>query len=64
MSDDLKRRLHAHILAGGTPKEFACGNLIHSTAAGKLLAGLGIRKVFITRAEHALITQNRKTHQP
>ena len=64
MSDDLKRLLRAHILAGGTPKEFSAAHLIHSTSAGKVLADLGIRKVFITREEHALITHNRRTHQP
>ncbi len=58
--DDVRTRLRAHIMAGGTPKEFALGEGKHSTMANKLLVGMGLKKVFITDEEHALIVKLRK----
>jgi len=57
---DLRTRLRAHIMAGGTPKEFALNQGKHSTMANKLLVGMGLKKVFITEEEHALIVKLRK----
>ena len=56
----MRTRLRAHIMAGGTPKEFALGEGKHSTMANKLLVGMGLKKVFITDEEHALIVKLRK----
>jgi hypothetical protein len=58
--DDVRTRLRAHILAGGTPKEFALGEGKHSTMANKLLVGMGLKKVFITEEEHKLLIKLRK----
>ena len=60
MISDLKQRLRVHILAGGTPKEFAIDNALQENTAGKLLASMGIKKVFITEAEHAAIINQRR----
>lgn len=60
MSDDLKSRLVAHIMDGGSPKEFAADNNMHATTPGKILASLGIRKMFVTEAEVAAIIEMRK----
>jgi hypothetical protein len=57
---ELRTRLRAHILAGGTPKEFALGEGKHSTMANKLLVGMGLKKVFITDDEHAMLVAMRK----
>jgi hypothetical protein len=66
---DIKRELgkaqawasiRAHILAGGSPKEFAMGEGRHSTMANKMLPGMGLKKVFITEEEHELIIKLRK----
>ena len=57
---DLRTRLRAHIMAGGAPKEFALDQGKHSTMANKLLVGMGLKKVFITEEEHALIVKLRK----
>ena len=48
---DLRIRLRAHIMAGGTPKEFSLAQGWHSTTAGKMLENMGIIKVFITEEE-------------
>ena len=58
--DDVRTRLRAHILSGGTPKEFALGEGKHSTMANKLLVGMGLKKVFISEEEHAMIVAMRK----
>jgi hypothetical protein len=58
--DDVRTRLRAHIMAGGTPKEFALGEGKHSTMANKLLVGMGLKKVFITHEEHAILVAMRK----
>jgi hypothetical protein len=58
--DDVRTRLRAHILAGGTPKEFALGEGKHSTMANKLLVGMGLKKVFISDEEHAILVAMRK----
>ena len=58
--DDVRTRLRAHIMAGGTPKEFALGEGKHSTMANKLLVGMGLKKVFITDEEHAILVAMRK----
>ena len=57
---DLRTRLRAHIMAGGTPKEFALAQGKHSTMANKLLVGMGLKKIFITEEEHELIIKLRK----
>ena len=57
---ELRTRLRAHIMAGGTPKEFSSVRSWHATTAGKMLQQMGIKKVFITEEEHALITKLRK----
>lgn len=56
---EIRTRLRAHIMAGGAPKEFAAGQGWHATTAGKMLDGMGIRKVYITDEERALIMQRR-----
>ena len=61
---EIHKRLVAYILAGGSPKEFAIDNGMHPTGVGRHLAGLGIRKVFITDAEHAAIMAARKLAKP
>jgi hypothetical protein len=58
--DDVRTRLRAHIMAGGTPKEFALGEGKHSTMANKLLVGMGLKKVFISDEEHAILVAMRK----
>jgi len=58
--DDVRTRLRAHILAGGSPKEFAIGEGRHSTMANKMLTGMGLKKVFITDEEHAMLIALRK----
>jgi hypothetical protein len=58
--DDVRTRLRAHILAGGSPKEFAIGEGRHSTMANKMLPGMGLKKVFITEEEHELLIKLRK----
>jgi hypothetical protein len=57
---DLRTRLRAHIMAGGTPKEFALDQGKHSTMANKMLPGMGLKKVFITEEEHELLIKLRK----
>jgi hypothetical protein len=57
--DDVRTRLRAHIMAGGTPKEFALAEGWHPTTAGKMLEGMGIRKIFITDEEHQHIIVRR-----
>jgi hypothetical protein len=57
---DLRTRLRAHIMAGGTPKEFALAQGKHSTMANKLLVGMGLKKVFISDEEHAILVAMRK----
>lgn len=56
---ELRTRLRAHIMAGGTPKEFAFGQGWHATTAGKMLDGMGISKVYITDEEQKHIMQRR-----
>jgi len=58
--NDKRAALRAHIMAGGTPKEFSSVRSWHATTAGKMLQQMGIKKVFITEEEHALITKLRK----
>ena len=58
--NDKRTALRAHIMAGGTPKEFSSVRSWHATTAGKMLQQMGIKKVFITEEEHALITKLRK----
>jgi hypothetical protein len=58
--DDVRTRLRAHIMAGGTPKEFALAEGWHPTTAGKMLEGMGIKKVFVTQEEQAMIVAMRK----
>jgi hypothetical protein len=60
---EIQKRLVAHILAGGAPKEFSVDNGMHQDTASKMLAGLGIRKVFVTEAEHVAIMAQRKAAQ-
>ena len=57
---EIRTRLRAHIMAGGAPKEFAAGQGWHATTAGKMLDGMGIRKVYITDEEHAMLVKLRK----
>lgn len=57
---DLRTRLRKHIMSGGAPKEFAAEQGWHSTTAGKMLDGMGIRKVYITDEEHAFLIKMRK----
>lgn len=57
---DLHQRLITHILNGGAPKEFAFDNGIHKTTASRIMTEAGIRKVFITKAEHEAIIEMRK----
>ena len=56
---ELRTRLRAHMMAGGTPKEFAAGQGWHATTAGKMLDAMSIRKVYITDEERAHIMQRR-----
>ena len=56
---EIRTRLRAHIMAGGAPKEFAAGQGWHATTAGKMLDGMGIRKIYITDEERAHIMQRR-----
>lgn len=56
----IRTLLRAHIMAGGTPKEFAAGQGWHATTAGKMLDGMGIRKVYITHEEQEHIMKRRK----
>ena len=58
--DDVRTRLRAHIMAGGTPKEFALAEGWHPTTAGKMLEGMNIKKVFVTQEEQAMIVAMRK----
>ena len=58
--DDVRTRLRAHIMAGGTPKEFALAEGKHSTMANKMLVGMGLKKVFISDEEHAILVAMRK----
>jgi hypothetical protein len=58
--NEIRRRLCDYILAGGSPKEFAFDNKMHEKAPGKILAALGIRKIFVTEAEQAAIMEMRK----
>ena len=57
--NESRRRLRAHILAGGSPKEFTLGADMSPSAASKMLAGMGIKKVFVTDEEHALLKARR-----
>ena len=57
---ELRTRLRAHIMAGGTPKEFALAEGWHPTTAGKMLEGMNIKKVFVTEEEHELLIKLRK----
>lgn len=57
---DVRISLRAHIMGGGTPKEFGMVRGWHPTTAGKMLEGMGIKKVFITDEEHAMIVKMRR----
>lgn len=56
----VRTRLRAHMMAGGSPKEFSANQGWHPTTAGKMLEAMGIAKVYITDEEHALIVKLRK----
>lgn len=56
----LKARLRAHILSGGALKEFASDEKLHPTTPGKMLEGLGIRKVFLTEEEREMVAKMRR----
>jgi hypothetical protein len=58
--NDLRTELRAHMLAGGMPKEFSIDRNLAPASASKMLANMGIRKVFITDEEHAMILAKRK----
>jgi hypothetical protein len=58
--NDKRAALRAHIMAGGSPKEFSSVRSWHPTTAGKMLEAMGIKKVFITEEEHDIIKQLRK----
>lgn len=58
--NDVRTRLRAHILRGGTPKDFALNEGKHSTMANKMLVGMGLKKVFITDKEHEHLMDRRK----
>ena len=60
----LHQRLVAHILADGSPKEFAIDNGIHKSTAQKILSTLGIRKMFVTEEERKAILEMRKLLKP
>ena len=55
----IKPILRTHILRGGTPKEFSYEHRLAIATVGKLITQLGIKKVFITEAEHTAIKQHR-----
>lgn len=55
-----QKRLVAHIFNGGSPKEYAIENHMHKSTVQKILSGLGIRKMFVTKDEHAAIMEMRK----
>ena len=57
---DLRIRLRKHIMSGGAPKEFAANEKLDRTTPGKMLEGMGIKKVFITEEEHAFLIKMRK----
>jgi hypothetical protein len=52
--------LRAHILSGGSPKEFAIDRNLAPASASKMLAGMGIKKVYVTDEEYVLLKANRK----
>ena len=56
---EIRTLLRAHIMASGTPKEFAAGQGWHATTAGKMLDGMGIRKIYITDEEREHIMKRR-----
>lgn len=56
---DVRSRLRAHILSGGAPKHFNSNEGLHQTTAGKMLGSMGIKKVFVTQEEHALLLKMR-----
>jgi hypothetical protein len=56
---DVRGRLRAHIMAGGTPKEFSVREKLDATTPGKMLEGMGIKKVFITEDEHTHLVARR-----
>lgn len=58
--NDVRTRLRAHILKGGTPKTFALDEGKHSTMANRMLVGMGLKKVFITDEEHEHLMERRK----
>jgi hypothetical protein len=58
--NEFKKRLRAHVLAGGEPKAFALDAGMHHGTASKMLGGMGIRKIFITEEEHAMLIKLRK----
>ena len=60
LEGDLRIRLRAHMMSGGTPKEFSLAQGWHTHTAGKMLEGMGIKKVFITEDEQDLLMKLRK----
>jgi hypothetical protein len=56
---EVRARLRAYIMAGGAPKQFAVNEKLQATTPGKMLEGMGIKKVFITSEEHALLLKMR-----
>lgn len=58
--DDIRIRLRKHVMSGGAPKEFAVDEKLDRTTPGKMLEGMGIKKVFITEEEHAFLLNMRK----
>jgi hypothetical protein len=56
----VRTRLRAHMMAGGSPKEFSANQGWHPTTAGKMLNAMGIKKVYITEDEQDLLMKLRK----
>jgi hypothetical protein len=46
-------------MSGGAPKHFNSDEGLHHTTAGKMLGSMGIKKVFVTQEEHALLLKMR-----
>lgn len=52
--------LRAHILAGGTPKEFAFTHRVSIAVVGKQLGALGLRKYFLSLEEYQRVMSARR----
>lgn len=56
----LREPLLAHIMAGGIPKEFCYSHRMARPNVQKLLWAMGLKKYYLTAAEHAEVLARRK----